>query len=132
MNRSDEEFLLALETGALPNQQFRHRDHLRAAWLYVEQRGPVDATAAMLNTIRTFAAHHGHSVKFHTTMTIAWVKLVAFHARCHPNRAFTDFLEINRALLDKDLLLRFYTPTRLFSEEARLQWVEPDVRLLPA
>ena len=131
MTDNDRAFLGALETCTLPNHQFRHRDHVRAAWLYVKKYGPHDAIAAMESTIVRFAAHHGHGVKFHKTLTIAWVKLVAFHERCHPLEAFDDFVSMNGKLLDKHLLRSFYSGERLFSEEARTQWVEPDLRTFP-
>jgi hypothetical protein len=132
MEHSDNSFLYALETGAIPNHAFHHRDHLRAAWLYVRQRGATDAEQAMLETIRRFASLHGHASKFHFTLTAVWVKLVAAHATRHVEATFDELLNLDARLLDKNLPLRFYSPDVLFSERARSRWVEPDVRALPA
>lgn len=127
----DATFLQALESCALPNGQFRHRDHLRAAWLYVNRDGVPQAIEAMDKTIRHFAAHHGQHDKYHKTLTAAWVQLVAFHAACHPATTFDEFAAANPQLLDTQLPMRFYTKERLFSREARRQWVEPDRRAFP-
>jgi len=132
VDHSDNGFLRALETGAIPNHAFHHRDHLRAAWLYVRQRGATDAERAMLDTIRRFASLHGHASKFHFTLTAVWVKLVAAHATHHVEATFDELLKLDGRLLDKDLPLRFYSAGVLFSENARARWVEPDVRALPS
>jgi hypothetical protein len=132
MDPSDSGFLHALETGAIPNHAFHHRDHLRAAWLYVRQRGATEAEQAMLETIRRFASLHGHASKFHFTLTALWVKLVAAHATHHVEATFDELLDLDARLLDKDLPLRFYSPDVLFSACARSRWVEPNLRALPS
>jgi hypothetical protein len=132
VDHSDDSFLHALETGAIPNHAFHHRDHLRAAWLYVRRRGMADAERAMLETIQRFASLHGHASKFHHTLTVLWVKLVAAHATHHVEATFDELLKLDARLLDKDLPLSFYSRGVLFSERARSRWVEPDVRTLPS
>jgi hypothetical protein len=131
MNQSDTAFLNALEAGKIANTNFGHRDHLRAAWLYIARDGTADAIRAMERTIRQFAAHHGEHNKFHVTLTIVWVKLVAAHVACHPQPSFDQFLAMNGELLDKNLPLRFYSRERLFSDGARSKWLGPDLRCLP-
>lgn len=128
----DKAFLQSLETGALANHALHHRDHLKAAFLYVRSRGAAQAEQAMLHTIRRFAKAHGHAPKFHFTLTAVWVKLVAAHARQHRDVSFDELVDLDDRLLDKDLPLRFYSRAVLFSEQARSQWVDPDVRALPA
>ena len=132
MDHADEGFLHALETGGIPNHAFHHRDHLRAAWLYVRQRGAPDAERAMLETILHFVSLHGHASKFHHTLTVLWVKLVAAHVTHHVDATFDELLDLDGRLLDKNLPLRFYSAGVLFSESARARWVEPDVRALPS
>jgi hypothetical protein len=131
VDHADDGFLRALETATIPNHAFHHRDHLRAAWLYVRQRGAADAERAMLDTIQHFALLHGHASKFHHTLTVLWVRLVAAHVTHHVDATFDELLDLDGRLLDKDLPLRFYSPNVLFSERARSRWVEPDVRSLP-
>jgi hypothetical protein len=104
---------------------------VRAAWLYTNRFGLEAAQQRMEMTIKRFALHHDHGAKFHKTLTAAWVRLVGYHALCHPVESFGQFISLNGALLDKDLPLRFYSRERLFSQEARATWVEPDKRALP-
>ncbi len=85
----------------------------------------------MQRAIQRFAAHHGHERKFNLTLTVLWVKLVAAHVAHHRCPTFDDFAETNVALLDKDLVLKFYTRERLFSNAARQSWLDPDLRSLP-
>jgi len=131
MSEADVKFLRALEACRLPNSGFRHRDHVRAAWLYVTRDGLPAAIDAMDATIRHFAAHHGHATKYHKTLTAAWVQLVAFHAACNPASEFEEFAAMNPDLLDTALPMRFYSHERLFSAQARTHWIEPDRRAFP-
>ncbi|MBV8171367.1 MAG: hypothetical protein JO219_05480 [Candidatus Eremiobacteraeota bacterium] len=131
IDEQDRTFLNALEHGAIANHAFRHRDHLRAAWLYIHERGPIAAERAMLETIARFASAHGHSAKFHHTLTAAWVRLVAAHVACHREARFDELIALDDRLLDKDLPLRFYSRELLFSEMARARWMEPDLQALP-
>ena len=131
MSESDARFLSALEACQIPNADFRHRDHLRAAWLYVTCAGSSRAVKLMERTIRRFAAYHGHVDKFHATLTAAWVKLVAAHVEFHACPTFDAFIDHNSKLLDKDLPLQFYSRTALFSDRARVRWVDPDLQNLP-
>lgn len=131
MNEADAAFLRALETCQIQNSQFGHRDHLRAAWIYVMRYGAAQAAPITQRAIMRFAAHHGHTGKYHATLTAAWVCFVAIHAAYHPSDLFDDFLAQNSELLDKNLPLRFYSRERLFSDVARARWMEPDLRPFP-
>ena len=131
MDTNDREFLHALESARIPNHAFHHRDHLRAAWLYIRARGAHEAEAAMLETIARFAAAHDHGPKFHHTLTAVWVRLVAAHIAEHREASFDELLALDERLLDKQLPLLFYSSGVLFSDRARAQWVDPDVRALP-
>jgi hypothetical protein len=43
-----------------------------------------------------------------------------------PGASFTEVLRTHPRLLDKDLPLAFYSREQLFSDRARLAWLEPD------
>src|ERR1700736_1437278 len=72
----DADFLHAFETGALPSSAFRHRDHLRLAWLYLRRDGAETGAQAVVDGIRHFATAHGAADRFHETLTRFWVHLV--------------------------------------------------------
>jgi hypothetical protein len=131
--RTDAEFLEAFESGALPNSEFRHRDHLRMTWLYVASL-PVDAAAArVLAALHRFASAQGAAHIFHVTLTCVWVRLVAVaHAGAPAGEDFPAFLARNPHLLDKGLPGRHYRAETLSSAEARRGFVPPDLEPLPA
>src|SRR5689334_9714287 len=118
---SDDEFAAAVEQGETPNEGFRHRDHLRLAWIYLRRyRG--EAGARIAQTIRRFAARHGKPDLYHETVTQAWLRLVAAAAR----DSFEETLHAHPSLLDKHLLEIYYSPELLASTDAKFQFLAPD------
>jgi hypothetical protein len=126
---ADETFLAAFEAGQIANQDFHHRDHLRLAWIQVRRLGLERASDAVAGAIRQFAAHHGHADRYHETMTRFWLRAVGFGINRHPMLPFDDLLAAEPHLLDKNLPYRHWSRERMGSDEARGQWVEPDLAL---
>jgi hypothetical protein len=86
----------------------------------------------MEKTILRFAVSLGHAEKYHTSVTIGWMRLIEAGMRCTPqSNGFAQFLDANPWLLNREALLGFYSKERLDSEEARTAWVEPDLYRLP-
>ena len=82
--------------------------------------------------IRRFAAHNGVSEKYHHTITLAWMRLVAAARRATPEEVeFAAFAKRHPELFDVKALSQHYTVERLGSGEAKAGWVEPDLRDLP-
>jgi hypothetical protein len=127
------EFLRRFEAAEVGQRDFRHRDHIRMAWLYTTEYGRERAEARATAGIRHLAERHGVPHKYHETLTRAWVRAVAhFVAADRDVKDFDDFLRRHPALLRRDLLLTHYTAGLLWSDEARMRWVEPDVAPIPA
>ncbi|HEU4625127.1 MAG TPA: hypothetical protein VFS52_10215 [Steroidobacteraceae bacterium] len=129
---TDDELLRAFESCELTGTAFRHREHLRVAWLYLRRLPPEAAAEAMAKGIRRYATHHGAAEKYNHTMTLIWMKLVAAAMAAHPDEDFDGLLRVHPALLDKLTPGRFYSTERLQSPQARAGWLEPDLRALPA
>jgi hypothetical protein len=126
---ADEEFRASFERCEIPNHAFRHRDHLRLAWIYLRQSDLEAAAGLVGESIRRFAQHNGAARKYHETLSRAWVRIVALAIAETPDAVGFDGLVAARPhLLDKKLPLKHYTPDRLWNDLARAQWVEPDVR----
>ncbi|MFL6451624.1 MAG: hypothetical protein ACJ746_28695 [Bryobacteraceae bacterium] len=125
---SDDEFLLALESGALEPSRFRHGDHLRFAWLSLHRMSLADAELFVTSAIKRFAYRNGATHIYNQTMTIAWVRLIA----THHESSFDEFLEANESRLNDQLLHRFWTPELLASDRAKWEWVAPDRQALPS
>ena len=129
---ADEQFLAAFEAGKIANQDFHHRDHLRLAWIQIRRLGVERASDTVAGAIRRFAAHHGHADRYHETMTCFWVRAVGMGVTRHPTLSFDDLVAAEPHLLDKNLPYRHWSRERMGSDEARRQWTEPDIRLMPA
>lgn len=129
---TDQEFRQAFESLAISNELFRHREHIRLAWIYSTHFLEEEAVARMVQGIRAFADHHGAAKKYHHTVTLAWMQLVRHEVRSSPaGHDFSSFLTANPHLLNPRLLADYYSPERLNSEAARNGWLEPDRCLLP-
>jgi hypothetical protein len=89
---------------------FDHHAHLRFALDCLRDTTSTDAAIDVASeALRAKAAAAGHPEKYHHTMTVFWMRMVA-------------------RLLDKDLPLQYYSRGRLFSEAARAGWLEPDLK----
>ena len=128
---SDEEFIATFERAGFAGNDFPHRAHLRMAWLYVSHLGPEAAIDRAAGGIRNLAQANGQSTLYHDTLTRAWVYLVAAAVATSPSLTFTEFVAGNPQLLDKQLVLRYYSPDVLSSPQARAAWVAPDVAPIP-
>jgi hypothetical protein len=121
----------ALERCEIPEDGFRHTSHLRVAWIYLTESATTDQAAdRMAATLRRFAAAVGHPEKYHHTMTVFWMRRLGVEHATQPDASLDDILTHTPALLDKNLPLAYYSPGRLFSEEARASWLDPDLRPL--
>ncbi|MGE5244090.1 MAG: hypothetical protein ACM3SQ_07675 [Betaproteobacteria bacterium] len=127
---SDRSLARALERGELP-QGFHHAQHLRVACAYLDELDSAEAAGArMAEVLRRFAASVGQPEKYHHTITIFWIRMLA---RACAGAGTTDFDAIALrypALLDKDLVGRFYSKAALDSSDARTGWVDPDLQPL--
>ena len=124
---TDTEFARAFEDGSVTPAEFTHLAHVRVAWVYLNEAASVeDALARMRDAIRRFAAAAGASQKYHETVTVLWMRLLADVRARGAAGELADVLRTHPALADKELPLQYYTRERLFSDEARAAWVEPD------
>jgi hypothetical protein len=126
---TDVELTRALERGEIKN--FNHASHLHVAWVYLAESLSVrQAANKMRNTLRRFAAAAGKPEKYHETITLFWVHLLSrVHAVGRAER-LQDVVHANPQLLEKNFPLTYYSAERLFSDEARISWVEPDLKPL--
>jgi hypothetical protein len=129
---SDQDFLRAFENLSFPAELFHHREHIRVAWLYLKSNDASRAAELMSEGIRRFANHHGATQKYHHTLTLAWMRLVAAALVETPEgHAFERFLSEHQELKDTNLLAKYYSKELLQSAGARESWVEPDLQPLP-
>ena len=126
---TDVELTRALERGEL--KDFHHASHLHVAWVYLAESLSVrQAANKMRNTLRRFAAAAGKQEKYHETITIFWVHLLSRAQLANRAERLEDIVHANPQLLEKNFILAYYSAERLFSDEARTSWVEPDLKPL--
>jgi hypothetical protein len=126
---TDVELTRALERGEI--KDFHHASHLHLAWVYLAESSSVQQAAKkMRNTLRRFAAAAGKPEKYHETITLFWVHLLSRAQAASRAERLEDVVHANPQLLEKNFPLAYYSTERLFSDEARTSWVEPDLKLL--
>jgi hypothetical protein len=122
----DREFVSAFEACTLPPERFRHREHVRLAFLYLREESLLQALPRFAANLKRYAATLGKSGLYHETISWAFVFLI--HERMqqgHPG-TFDEFEAANPDLFTK-ILDRYYRPETLGSELARRTFVMPDL-----
>jgi hypothetical protein len=121
----------------LPRAEWTHEAHLAATAYLLLRRPDIDVDRELPGLIRRYNESVGgvnsDSQGYHETITrvfVAGVRL--FLEEADPNEPLHEL--VNELLLSpmghRDWPLRFYSQNRLFSVEARRQFVEPDLRAL--
>lgn len=122
----------------LPRTEWTHEAHLAATTYLLLRRPDIDLDRELPDLIRRYNESVGgvnsDSEGYHETITrifLAGVRL--FLEEADAKEPLHEL--VNELLLSpmgrRDWPLRFYSPERLFSVEARRHFVEPDLRALP-
>ncbi len=124
---TDEELVKAFESTALPASAFSHAAHVRVAWWYLRGQPFHRALDQFATALRAFAASKGAAHKYHETITVAWMALVAErHART-PDLEWDAFAAAHTDLFERpSLVTRYYSPEAIASETGRRTFVLPD------
>ena len=101
---NDQEFLKGFHERTLSSENFRHRDHLRLAWLVLRRHSLEEALSILSNEIRLYATSKGATSTFNETLTRFWIRLVNHVIQTNPNlQEFERFLNAYPYLLEKQL-----------------------------
>ena len=132
----DAVFLKAFEDCTLPSEQWKHRAHLKVAYLYLRASTFDEALTKARQNIQRYnaATNTPENLErgYHETITVAWLRLV--HCALDdsgPAANADEFLEREAQLLDSKTLRFFYSRERLISWQAKAEFVEPDLAPLP-
>ncbi|MEX2251928.1 MAG: hypothetical protein WD895_07625 [Acidimicrobiia bacterium] len=108
-----------------------HKAHLRFAWAVLDEAEDVDDAAGVVSlTIRHVAELGGNPNKYHETVTVFWIRLIAHLRETYPDLENVEqMVERYPAALDPGLPGRHWSD--LDSPEARATWIEPDLIPLP-
>ena len=121
----------------LPRPEWTHEAHLAAcAWIILERpdlRPERDLPDLIRRYNESVGGVNSDSEGYHETITQVSIRGVRAALARSEGRGLAE--RVNALLLAeegrRDWPLRFYSPELLFSREARLGWVEPDLAGLP-
>ena len=122
----------------LAREEWTHEAHLAATTYLLLRRPDIDLDRELPDLIRRYNESVGgvnsDTEGYHETITRVFLhgaRLFLEEAnRREPLHALVNELLVS-PMGGRDWPLRFYSPSRLFSVEARKQFVEPDLRALP-
>jgi hypothetical protein len=122
----------------LPRADWTHEAHLAATLYLLTRRPDIDLDAELPGIIRRYNESVGgvnsDSEGYHETITRTFLHGARLFL-AEANEGEPLHVLVNALLLSpmgkRDWPLRFYSPGRLFSVEARREFVEPDVAALP-
>ena len=120
--------------GTLPAASFDHRAHVRLAYLKLAEQNVDAALVSFRETLQAFMRAHGIDPgKYHETITVAWLLAVRHFMDGAGSCASADeFIERCPRLLDTSIMMTHYSPSHLFSAEAKAGFVEPDLAPIPS
>jgi hypothetical protein len=126
---NDRAFLAAFESATLPEHCFRHRDHVRAAWILLREASPGVALTRFTEALKRFARSLGKDRLYHETITWAYLLLINERMeRMGRGRSWPEFAQANEDLLTwrPTILDAYYREDTLRSDLARTVFVLPD------
>lgn len=128
---TDEQFIFEFEACTYPIERFRHREHVRLAWLYLRGADPLEAIARFAASLKRFAGFHGKDGLYHETITWAYLLLVRERMeRAGSDQTWDEFASANDDLFApaNGALRRYYRDETLASPLARRVFLLPDRR----
>lgn len=134
VSQSDRAFFKKLENGIFDVADFDHRSHVRLGYVCLIDFDLECAFRKMKSILFGLLeqAKISPEQKFHHTMTEAWLMAIQ-HMMHHSLQSddFEAFINQFPQLLNVGLLSAHYSKERLFSEQARSVFLEPDIMPFP-
>jgi hypothetical protein len=131
-----ERLVKAFEACTLPRSEWTHAAHVTVALWYLVHYSGEEAVMRIRNGIKRYNASQGVAMTmsggYHETMTLFWIWAVARYLLLEgAGRSVEQLAEgLKDCLGDKNFPLAYYSRERLMSWEARLSWMEPDLKPL--
>jgi hypothetical protein len=126
----------AFQECSLPRSRWTHEAHLTVALWYLFYDSEQEAINAVRNGIKRYNSVQGIETTkdggYHETLTLFWVRTIRrYLADESRNRSMVNLANgLIAKYADRTLPFTYYTRDRLMSSEARINWVEPDLRSL--
>ncbi|MGB7710901.1 MAG: hypothetical protein WBL95_15415 [Microcoleus sp.] len=126
----------AFQECSLPRSQWTHEAHLTVALWYLFYDKEQAAINALRNGIKRYNSAQGIETTkdggYHETLTLFWVRIIRrYLAQESRNRSMVSLANgLIAKYASRTLPFSYYTRDRLMSWEARINWVEPDLRAI--
>lgn len=133
--KSESEILKIVESferGTIARGNWRHADHLLVANYYLSKNDFDAALTKMregiFNLLRSFEIDVTKEMPYHETLTVFWLKTIDDFRRTKNGCSVVEVCNELTEKFDKDYPLKFYSRERLFSDEARKNFIEGDLK----
>ncbi len=132
-----ESLVRGFESCSLPHAEWTHRAHLTVACWYLICYPESEATDRIREGINNLNRAQGvvttRDRGYHETMTRFWIRMIRHYLSKATLECSAVYLinDLTVRLEDRKLPFEYYSRDRLMSWEARLAWIEPDLKPLP-
>jgi len=126
---TEHEWMAEFEKCTLPNGSFHHADHVKMAFLYLQEYPPLEALSRFSSALKRFAAAQGKPELYNETITWGFILLIRERmARASSTQSWAEFSVSNADLLlwQNNVLKKYYFPETLSSELAKRVFLFPD------
>lgn len=132
----DQVFMKAFtdEANSWSTSKWMHRAHLRMAWNYIRELGTEAAEPIIKETIQKhFRRNPSKTNNYHETITHFYITFIAAAIKSFKGDKsdFFALVEHYPELLDSKTIETYYTPEKLYTEEAKHKFIKPDLKPLP-
>jgi hypothetical protein len=127
-------FLTRFEAGEISAADWTHAAHVAMAAAYVMRYGPEEAFLRIRAGIHHLNWHHGTITTadrgYHETLTLFWTKVLEGFQREHAALDRATLMNLAMATLPGGLFKQYYGFDVVKSRQARMTWMDPDLRTL--
>ncbi|CAN5194424.1 hypothetical protein BH20ACI1_BH20ACI1_01020 [soil metagenome] len=118
------------ENGTIARENWRHGEHLTVAayylWYHDFETSLMKMRGGIFNLLKAFEVDLNAEMPYHETLTIFWLRTVKDFKDSKKDCSMVEVCNELIEKFDKDYPLRFYTRELLFSDKARIEFVEPN------
>ncbi len=126
--RNVEDELRAFDEGRVAPADFPHAEHLRFAFEILARCPFGEAAERFRRGLGHIVQQAGKPELYHATITVAFLALIAERRATSAALDWPTFIAANQDLLNKDVLLRWYSQEQLQSRLARATFCLPHSR----
>jgi hypothetical protein len=118
----------SFERGTISRTDWRHAEHLTVALYYLSKHDYETALAKMrggiFNLLESFGIDLTVEMPYHETLTVFWMQTVDDFRKTKNGASIVEICNQLVENFDKDYPLRFYSRDLLFSDQARMIFIE--------